>query len=76
MRLIYLTLLVPFPDEERKLSEIFINLKLRCGASKGFMKALKAFIKPFEALQGSVKIEIYANFYFKTTFWNARGGKV
>ena len=28
------------------------------GASKGFMKALKAFIKPFEELQRSVKIKI------------------
>ena len=27
-------------------------------ASKGFMKALKAFTKPFEALQRSVKIQI------------------
>ena len=27
-------------------------------ASKGFMKALKAFIKPFEAPQRSVKIKI------------------
>ena len=29
-----------------------------CGASKGFMKVLKAFIKLFEALQRSVKIEV------------------
>ena len=28
---------------------------LVCGASKGFMKALEAFIKPFEAPQRSVK---------------------
>ena len=28
------------------------------GASKGFMKALKAFLKPFEAPQRSVKIKI------------------
>ena len=28
------------------------------GASKGFMKALKVFIKPFEAPQRSVKIKI------------------
>ena len=27
-------------------------------ASKGFMKAIKAFIKPFEASQKSVKIKI------------------
>ena len=42
--------------EEKKLSWIFIFILL-CGASKGFMKALKAFIKPFEAPQGSVKIK-------------------
>ena len=29
---------------------------LLCGAPKGFMKALKAFIQPFEALQRSAKI--------------------
>ena len=28
------------------------------GASKGFMKALKAFIKPFEVPQRSVKVKI------------------
>ena len=31
---------------------------LLCGASKGFMKAVKAFIKPFEAPQRSMKITI------------------
>ena len=52
-----LTLPVPIPAEEKKLSEIFI-FTLLCGASKGFMKAFKAFIKPFEAPQRSVKIKI------------------
>ena len=51
-----LTLTVPIPDEEKKLSQIFI-FTLLCGASKGFMKAFKAFIKPFEAPQ-SVKTKI------------------
>ena len=32
--------------------------KLLCRASKGFLKAFKAFIKPFEAPQRSVKIKI------------------
>ena len=45
-----LTLPVPIPDEEKKLSCIFI-FALLCGASKGFMKALRAFKKPFEAPQ-------------------------
>ena len=31
---------------------------LPCGASKGFMKALKAFIKPFEVTQRSVEIKV------------------
>ena len=37
-----LTLPHPIPDEEKKLSSIFIS-KLLCGASKGFMKAFEAF---------------------------------
>ena len=31
---------------------------LLCGASEGFIKAFEAFIKPFEAPQGSMKIKI------------------
>ena len=42
-------------DKERELMQIFIFILL-CGASKGFIKALKAFIKPFRAWQRSVKI--------------------
>ena len=49
--------LAPLPDEEKKVTLIFI-FTLICGASKGFMKVLKAFIKPFEAPQRSVKIKI------------------
>ena len=52
-----LTLLVPIQGEEKKLSSIFI-LTLLCSASKGFMKALKAFLKPTVAPQNSVKIKI------------------
>ena len=44
------------------ISESSINLSfiftLLCGASSGFMKALKAFMKLFKAPQRSVKIEI------------------
>ena len=64
----------PIPDEEKKLTSIFI-FRLLCGASKSFMKALKVFIKTFEAPQRSLKIKIEVNFYFKLTFWNDRGGK-
>ena len=39
----YLTLPIPIPDDEKK---------------EGFMKAFKAFIKPFEAPQRSVKMKI------------------
>ena len=45
---VVLTLLVPIPDEQRKFNFNFIFTNL-CGVSKGFMKALKAFIKSFEA---------------------------
>ena len=42
---------VPIPDKKKK--NFFTLL---CGASKCFMKALKTFIKPFEAPQKSGKI--------------------
>ena len=32
-------------------------------ASKGFLKAFKAFKKPFEELERRVKIKIYVNFF-------------
>ena len=51
-----LTLSVPIPDIEKKSTQVFIFTFL-CGASKGFMKAFKAFIKPFEAPQRSAKIK-------------------
>ena len=46
----------PIRDEERKLVPSFIFTL--CGASKGFVKALKAFIKPFKARKRGVKVEI------------------
>ena len=53
-----LTLNVPYPDNVKKLSSIFI-FTILCGASKGFIKAFKApTIKLFEAPQRSVKIKI------------------
>ena len=39
---------IPIPDEEKKPTEVFI-FTLLCGDSKGFIMALKAFIKPLEA---------------------------
>ena len=45
---------------------------LFCGASKGFMKAVKAFMKPFEAPQRSVKIKISVKFYFNINFLNVQ----
>ena len=44
-----------------KLTYIFIFTVL-CGASKGFTKALNAFLKPLQAPQGSMKIKIWVNF--------------
>ena len=52
-----LTLPVPIPDVERKTNLNFLY-KLLCRASGGFTKTLKAFIKPFEEPQRSVKITI------------------
>ena len=53
-----ITLPVPIPEEEeKKWNEIF-TFTLLCGASKGFRKTLKAFIKPYEATQRSVKKKI------------------
>ena len=43
----------------------FSIFTLLCGVSKGFMKAFKAFIKPFEAPQRSVKIKIWLDFFLR-----------
>ena len=45
-----------------KINLIFIFTFL-CGASKGYMKAFKAFIKPFKASQRSVKIKNEVRFF-------------
>ena len=60
-----LTLPIAIQDKESKLTFIFT---LPCGASKGFIKTLQAFIKTFEAAQRSEKIKIQINSYFNTTF--------
>ena len=60
------SLFLPFPP--RAFQKVVLNYQLTHiftflrGASKGFMKAFKAFIKPFEAPQRRVKIKIYDNF--------------
>ena len=69
-----LTLLVQILNGEEKIVQIFI-LALLYGDSKGFIYALKSFIKPFEAPQRSVKIKNQVIFYFNTIFWNTQGGK-
>ena len=51
-----LTSPIPIPNEVKKLTWVFIFV-LPSGASKGFMTALKAFIKPFDAPQRSVNIK-------------------
>ena len=65
---------VQIPDKERKLTKIFILFFL-CGASKDFMKTLKAFIKSFETPKRNLKIKIEVNLCFKLIFRNARSGK-
>ena len=37
-----LTLNVPIPDKKKKINNLNFHLTLLCGASKGFVKALKA----------------------------------
>ena len=44
----------PDPGREKKINLNFYFHTLY-GASRGFIKALKAFIKPLEALQGNVR---------------------
>ena len=51
-----LTFPVSILNEEKKLTKMFI-FTLICGASKGFMKAFKAFLKPFGAPQRIVEIK-------------------
>ena len=53
----FIKLPVRILDKEKKLTLIFI-FTLLCGASKSFMETLKAFTKPFEVPQRSVKIKI------------------
>ena len=63
---------LPNPGRREKIKLIFI-FTLLFGASKGFMKAFKAFIKPFEMPQRSVKMKIYRNSYFNTNFHKCMG---
>ena len=65
-----LSLPISILEVEKKLSYILI-FTLICGASKSFIKVLKAFIKPFEAPQRSVKTKTLLNFYSNKTFRNA-----
>ena len=37
------------------------------------MRVMKAFIKPFEAPQGTLKIKIQVTFYFNTSFLTHEG---
>ena len=69
-----LTLPVPCPDKEKKLTQIFI-FTLFCGASKGFMNAWNAFIKPFETPRKNLKIEILVNFHFEYNFLKCTEGR-
>ena len=57
-----LTVSSPNPGGREKIKVNFI-FALLCGGSKGFMKALKAFIKPSGAPQRSVKRKIFIDFF-------------
>ena len=61
----HLTLSAPYISESCIKIKTNLNFyfTLLCGPSKGFMKALKAFIKSFEAPQRSVKIKIKLVFF-------------
>ena len=56
-KIVVFTLPVLIPFKEKILSLIFI-FTLLCGAPKGYMKVLKAFIKLLQVPQRSVKIKI------------------
>ena len=59
-----LTLPAPLISESCiKIIKLNFFFTLLCDASKSFMKALKTFIKPFEAPQRRVKIKIQVNFF-------------
>ena len=73
-RLVILTLPASILDKKKRTPWIFI-FTLLCGASKGFMKVLKALTKPFEAPKRSAKVKLSVNFDFNTTLWDTRGGK-
>ena len=51
---------------------MFISTLL-CGASKGSMKALKAFIKPYETPQRSWKIKNLRQFSRFIRDWDGKG---
>ena len=55
----------------KKVTWIFI-FTLLCSASKGFMRALNAFIKPFEALQRGEN-KNFGWFFLFIWYWDAKG---
>ena len=63
-----LALPVPIPDEEKKLSSIFI-FTLLCGASKGFNKVLCLFQNDFQELNAQRRAkQLYWNFFLVWVF--------
>ena len=57
-----------YPNLTKKLKHRIQTTQNKCVR----FRALKAFIKPLEAPQKSVKVKVYLNFYFNTTFRNER----
>ena len=69
--------LIAFPHSRRPKTQMAKDggkygkkLITLCISYGGTRKALKAFLKPFEAPQRSVIIKILLDFYFNTTFKN------
>ena len=67
LRIIFSAFPVPISGEEGKLAEVFI-FTLLVGTSKGFIKALKAFMKPFEVPQRVLK-HVPQLFHFFTKWY-------
>ena len=60
------------PDSRCRL---YLNLPGKGKINFNFYRTFLWSLKRFEGPHRNVKIKIQVNFYFETTYWNARGGK-
>ena len=70
-----LTLSVPCISKSCIEIKVKLNFHTFCGASKDFMKAIKTFIKPFEAPQRSVKTKFNLIFFYSSGTGTGRVNK-